>query len=180
MTRTLHWLPPSLRGVLASARWVNQYFVQFEHCYLTTTFTKNCTKQYRLFLHLVLMVYYEYKGDLCGWIVGVLADLQRWATSGTPALRWRVQSENVQQGMSIDDVANTGISQFDTGELYWRHQSWQHAINLTSGARQSPSGPCQTRPIATCALSWLERPVASAGAFDRSAAGHQSKSTVQS
>ena len=66
VTRTLHWLPPSLRGVLASARWVNQYFVQFEHCYLTTTFTKSCIKQYRLFLHLVLMAYYEYKEDLCG------------------------------------------------------------------------------------------------------------------
>ena len=66
VTRTLHWLPPSLRGVLASARWVNQYFVQFEHCYLTTNFTKSCIKQYRLFLHFVLMVYYEYKGDLCG------------------------------------------------------------------------------------------------------------------
>ena len=144
-------------------------FVQFEHCNLITTFTQRCTKQYRLYLHLVLMLYYEYKEDIYAVkIVGVLADLQRWATSGTPALRWRVERKCSTSGeaLSIDDVANTWM--LNIGELYWWYQIWQHGHEFDQRDQAEPQWPV-SNPYYVRAASWLERPVASTGAFNPSA-----------
>ena len=75
--------------------------------------------------------------------------------------------------MSIDDVANTGIYpsliqvsyidgiKVDNTQLIW-----------PAAPGRAPVGPqCQTRPIYgnVRAVSWLERPVALAGAFNHSA-----------